>query len=175
MSFREMLEHQERTRKKNIAVKHPNGTYVAAKLSKPSQKQLDQFVIKHNIPNAADPKQYHSTIIYSRKGVPDVESYPFGLPIKAHVKEWKLFDTKYGNSGKCLVAIMDSPELDDYHYLVRKLYGAQHDYPDYHPHVTVSYDYDGPLPKETPTFGLEYDAIEIKPLDPEFVPPKKDQ
>lgn len=173
MTFRERLEYLEEVRKKNMN-KHPDGTYVAAKLSKDSQKALDEFVTQEKIPNAADPKQYHSTVIYSRKGVPDVHDYKFALPFEAKIKEWRLFDTQFGKSGKCLVAIMESPELEKAHKEIRETYGATHGFPDYHPHVTVSYDYDGPLPSTIPDVPLKYDTTEIKPLDPEFVPPKKE-
>lgn len=173
MSFREMYRHLESLQEKNKDMSaHPNGTYMSAKLSRKSQKDLDQWVAEHNIPNAADPKQYHSTIIYSRKGVPDVKDYKIKLPIRAKIKEWKIFPTQAGP--KALVAIMDSPELDNHHKTIREKYGATHDYPDYHAHVTVSYDYgNGPAPTETPDLELEYDSTELKPLDPTFVPPKK--
>ena len=174
MTFRQMMESLERTRAKYRKDSHPDGTYIAAQLTKKSQKDLDYFVTEAQIPNAADPKQYHSTVIYSRKGVPDAKNYKFKLPFKAKIKEWKKFDTQFGKSGKCLVAIMDSPELEKAHKEIRETYGAQHGYPDYHPHVTVSYDYDGPLPKVIPNIELEYGSIQIEPLDPEFVPPKKD-
>lgn len=153
---------------------HPEGTYIAAQLSPDSQLLLDKYVSNMNIPNAADPNQYHSTVIYSRKGVPEAKGYKFKLPFKAKIKEWKLFDTKFGESGKCLVAIMDSPELQKAHKEIRDKYGATHDYPDYHPHVTISYDYPNELPSEVPTLELEYDDIELKPLNPNFVPDKKD-
>lgn len=173
ITFKEMFRHLDLIREKNMSA-HPNGTYVAAKLTKESQKALDYFVTEAGIPNAADPKQYHSTVIYSRKGVPDVKDYKFKLPFEAKIKEWRLFDTQLGKSGKCLVAIMDSPELEKAHKEIREKYGAEHGYPDYHPHVTVSYDYAGPLPKVVPDITLRYGSTEIKPLDPQFVPPKKD-
>lgn len=173
ITFRQMMEKIDQTREKYRGDTHPDGTYVATTLTKASQKQLDDYVSKLKIPNASDPAQYHSTVIYSRKGVPEVKDYKFKLPFKAKIKEWKQFDTKLGSSGKCLVAIMDSPELEEAHSEIRREYGATHDYPDYHPHVTVSYDYAGPLPDEVPDMELEYGDVEIKPLDPQFTPAKK--
>lgn len=166
MKFEQFLEQMN---------SHPDGTYIATQLSPSSQKMLDDYVTKMNVPNAADPSQYHSTVIYSRKGVPEAVNYKFNLPFKAKIKEWKLFDTKFGESGKCLVAIMDSPELEKAHKEIRENYGATHDYPDYHPHVTISYDYPHELPSEVPDMELEYDDIEFKPLNPEFVPDKKEK
>ena len=150
------------------------GTYIAATLSKKSQIDLDKWVTEHNIPNPADPNQYHSTIIYSRKGIPEAVNYKISLPMKAKIKEWKIFPTQSGDN--CLVAIMDSSEMSHHHAYIRSEYGATHDYPDYHPHVTVSYSYGNlPLPSEVPDLELEYDDTEFKPLDPDFAPPKKDK
>jgi 2'-5' RNA ligase len=173
MTFKQRMEYLDEVRRKNLDMeKHPNGTYMSTTLSKKSQKDLDNWVSKNNIPSPADPKQYHSTIIYSRKGVPEVKNYKIDLPMKDKIKEWKIFPTQSG--AKALVAIMDSPALENHHKTIRKEYGATHDYPDYHPHVTVSYDFgDGPAPTEVPALELEYDDTELKPLDPQFVPPKK--
>ena len=171
MTFKERFYFLEELRKKKG---HPNGTYVAAKLTKASQKMLDHYVTEAKIPHAADPQQYHSTIIYSRKSIPEVKDYKIKLPLKAKIKEWKLFDNNNSRSGKCLVAIIDSPELEKAHKEIREKYGATHDYPDYHPHVTVSYDYPGPLPKVIPNIELEYGKIDIEPLDPDFTSVKKD-
>lgn len=151
---------------------HPKGTYISATLSKKSQDDLDKWVTEHNIPNPSEPSEYHSTLIYSRKGIPDAKNYDIPLPMKSKIKGWKIFPTQAG--GNCLVAIMDSPEMTKHHKTIRKEYGATHDYPEYHPHVTISYDYgDLPVPKEVPDLELEYDDTEFKPLDPDFVPPKK--
>lgn len=174
MTFKERMRYLDEVKQRNKDMsKHPNGTYISATLSKKSQKDLDSWVSKQNIPNPADPKQYHSTIIYSRKGIPEAKNHKITLPMSAKIKEWKIFPTQTG--GKCLVAIMDSPELEKHHKHFRSEYGATHDYPDYHPHVTISYDFgDLPVPKEIPNLELEYDDTEFKPLDPDFVPPKKD-
>ena len=173
MTFKERFAYfQEVRQRADVRKNHPNGTYMSAKLSHRSQRQLDSWVSENNIPNAADPAQYHTTIIYSRKGVPDASQYDLQLPIKAKIKEWKIFPTQTG--AKCLVAIVDSPEFELHHLNIRNQYGATHDYPDYHPHVTVSYDYgEGPAPADVPPFALEFNSREIKPLDPTFVPPKK--
>jgi 2'-5' RNA ligase len=174
MSFKQRMQYLDEVKRKNKDMsQHPNGTYMSATLSKKSQTDLDKWVAKNNIPNPADPKQYHSTIIYSRKGIPEAKNYKIPLPMSAKIKEWKIFPTQSGD--KCLVAIMDSPEMERHHKYLRSEYGATHDYPDYHPHVTISYDYgDLPVPANLPDLKLEYDDTEFKPLDPDFVPPKKD-
>lgn len=151
---------------------HPDGTYISALLSKKSQGDLDNWVSTHNITNPSDPKEYHTTVIYSKVGVPKARTYDLGLPIEASIKEWKLFDTQTGT--KCLVGVVDSKELTKHHETIKDKFGATHGFPEYHPHITVSYDYKGDLLREIPNFKVTFDKSEFKPLDPEFVPPTKD-
>jgi hypothetical protein len=154
----------------NSMVSHKDGTYMSVTLDKPSQDKLFSWVEDNDIVNACDPSQYHSTVIYSRKSCPDAVEYDLGLPIESTIKEFKLFDTQTGK--KCLVGIIDSKELDKHHDILVDDYGATHDFPEYHPHVTISYDFIGNIPKEVPDFVLTFDSSECKALDPNFVPDK---
>lgn len=157
----------------NKSQNHPDGTYMSAVLSKQSQKDLDKWCTDNNISNPSDPNEYHTTVIYSRVGVPKAKSYDLNLPINATIKEWKLFDTQTGD--KCLVGVVDSKELVNHHNNLKEKYGATHGFPEYHPHITVSYNYKGEIPKDVPAFNITFDKREFKPLDPNFVPPKKDE
>ena len=150
---------------------HVNGTYVSAKVNNVTLNKLDKWVSENGIKNATDPTTYHSTIVYSRKGVPQVKDYNFKTPITGSIKEWKLFPTQNGT--KALVLIVKSDDLEKYHEDTRKLYGATWDYPDYHPHITISYDHSGKVPDEIPNIPITYDKIDIESLDPDFVPEKK--
>lgn len=172
MSFKEMCDFLEGVKEKYSDDLHPKGTYASVTLSKESQKALDDWVTKNEIPNATDPSTYHSTLIYSRKGVPEAKDYKVDLPIKAKISKWSIFKTQQGKDA--LVAIMDSPVLTQHHKNLRSQYGATHDFPEYHPHVTISYDYGSDVPpKKIPDLELEYDSKEFKALDPDFLPPKK--
>lgn len=173
MSFRERMEYLEEVKRKNSKMRHPDGTYVAVKVSKPTQKVLDAWSKEHNIPNPIDPKDFHTTIAYSRKGIPDVVDHEMKLPIKAKIKEWKIFPS--ANGKRCLVAVVNSPELEDHHEVIHATYGATYDYPDYIPHITFSYDYgSGKVPTDIPDVEIVYDRKQIEPLDPEFTSAKED-
>ena len=151
---------------------HPDGTYVSVKLSKDSQKKLDDWTTENKIPNASDPSEYHTTIIYSRKGIPDVKSYDLSLPITAKLSEWKIFNTQDGK--KCLVGVVNSNEIKKHHEKIMKKYGGTYDFPEYIPHITVSYDYESDeIPSKIPNFDIVYDDKDLKPLNPDFIPPKK--
>ncbi len=172
MTFRQRMEYLDEVRRKYLDMKkHPGGTYVAVHLSKQSAKELGAWVNSHNIPNKADPKQYHTTITYSRKGVPDVVNYKIDLPINCKITEWKIFP--HGEK-KCLVGIVDCSILEDHHNAIKNTYGATHDYPDYAPHITISYDYgDNPVPKDVPDFNIVYDKTKVEPLDVDYTSIKK--
>lgn len=174
MTFRERMEYLEEVKRKNKAMKHPNGTYVSVKLSKASREALDKWSTEHNIPNPINPKDFHTTIVYSRKGVPEVVNYNIDLPIKTKIKGWKIFPSDSGMK-RCLVAVVDSPELEKHHETIHNKYGASYDYDDYIPHITFSYDY-GPakIPTDIPDIELVYDRKSIQALDPEFTSEKDD-
>lgn len=149
---------------------HKDGTYMSVTLDKPSRDKLFSWVEQNNIENAADPDQYHATVIYSRKPCPDAMTYDLKLPISAKISEFKLFGTK--SDTKCLVGIVNSKELEKHHDILVDEYGATHDFPEYHPHITLSYEYSKDIPDMVPDFELTFDSSECKPLDPDFVPKK---
>jgi hypothetical protein len=150
---------------------HEAGTYISLKLDAASAKALDDWTTDNNIENPLDPSDYHVTVIYSRKGIPAVEGHEFDLPIVAKVSAFEIFPTQTGN--ECLVAKVDSKDLTDLHKSIRKEYGATHDYPEYKPHVTLSYDYKGELPKDVPDITVTFNKVVVQPLDPDFKPKVK--
>jgi hypothetical protein len=150
---------------------HAYGTFVAAWVDKDTQKKITDFADEHDIPNQVDYKELHTTISYSRKGVPEAVKQQWSTPITAKFKEWKLFPNKI-EGGNYLVAIVDSPKLDEYHKRVIKL-GGTHDFPEYHSHISISADYKGDPPKVGFDFGIKYNKVMVKPIDPNFKPKRK--
>ncbi len=153
-----------------VETTHKDGTYMSVTLDKVSKDKLFSWVKECDITNAADPDQYHATVIYSRKPCPKAITYDMNLPIATTISGFKLFPTQQGTT--CLVGIVSSKVLDDHHNKLVNDYGATHDYPDYHPHITLSYDYDREPPANPPDFTLVFDKSEVKALDPSFVPSK---
>lgn len=144
---------------------HPDGTYVSAELDPKFQDAIFKWAQDNDIPNLADPKQYHATIAYSRKGIPEVKEKDFNLPITATISGWHIFPTQTG--GRCLVAELQSSELTSHFKDIMDNYGATYDYPDYKPHLTVSYDYGSDeVPKSYPKIKIQFNKIRIEPLDP---------
>jgi len=120
--------------------KTPDGTYVGLKLSEESCDRLYEAAKKLQIPNILDKKDYHTTLIYSRKYLPDFkaegELYP---PIAATIAKLEIFTGKDGDQ-KVLVAVLDCPELIERHHLIMNEFKATYDFDEYKPHVTLSYN-----------------------------------
>jgi 2'-5' RNA ligase len=151
---------------------HKDGTYIEYKLSQKSAEELKNKCEELGISNILDPSTFHTTIIYSRKPCPDAVNFDFPETILATPRHWSMFDTQKG--GKCLVLEVNSrSEFEDIHNYMRANYDAEHGFPEYKPHVTISYDYDkDKVPDKVPDILLHYDRHNVKPLDPEFDPSK---
>jgi 2'-5' RNA ligase len=157
--------------------KHKDGTYVSLEMSEESRKLLDHYVeMNLGLQERVDPSTYHITVIYSRTPVPSAENYLHmntSLPVEAMVNGYEIFPTK--NDGKCLVMRVTCPYATNLNSLLGKE-GATSDYPDYKSHITIAYDIKQEIDPHTlpvPQFHLEFDKLNVAPLDPEFTPANK--
>jgi hypothetical protein len=146
--------------------RHDNGTYVSAEVSEESGKKIFDWAKKKSIDGLIESKDYHSTIIYSRKGVPQVEGMELPEKIEGKTVGWHIFPTQDG--GKCLALDIESPVLTNLHEHIMKEYGATYDYDEYKPHITVTYDYkETEAPKTFPKMKVVFDSFRIEGLDPD--------
>lgn len=140
------------------------GLYGAVKFLSTTNSRLYHFAKEHDIPNPVKSEDYHTTFIYSRKSVPikTLGKLPDPVEIKHSTFEWDLF----GPSKNILVIKFESMFLH-YRWKYAMDRGASYDFPEYIPHVTLSYDAEGfdhsklPLPKFDLYIGEEY----TKPLE----------
>ena len=154
--------------------KHKDGTYVSLEMSDDSRKLLDNFVVMNlGLSERVDPSTYHITVIYSRTPVPSAEHLLHmntALPVEAQPYSYEIFPTK--NDGKCLVMRVICPYATRLNsQLARE--GATSDYDDYRAHITIAYDMTQEIDPNTlpvPQFQLEFDKLNVAPLDPLFVP-----
>jgi hypothetical protein len=137
---------------------HQNGTYASLKLTTQTAQQLADWCDQQGIPH--DPaEEFHCTLCYSRTPLPQAVAIQKSVSIKAKISEWK----NLGDHA-CTVLI-NCPDAHKIFKLLEK-HGASHDWPEYTPHVTVnSTQHLNPLPTVTPDFELEFDHIEVKPLE----------
>lgn len=147
-------------------LKHSKGTYSSLNLSPSSSNNLFTWCQEHIKGDLTPKDQYHVTLVYSRKGIPEAKNETIDLPLTVKAVGWDIFPTQDGD--KCLVLRVESPELHKLHKLYREKYGATYDYDEYKPHVTVSYKFKGEEPREVPDVTLEFDKHTFKGLDPDW-------
>jgi 2'-5' RNA ligase len=115
------------------------GTYMAVDFSADTVKRLRKFMKDHDIPNRVPKEKYHTTVIYSRKYLPDVKALGkidppwIGKPVKLDI-----FTSKEGNN--CLVLLFSCKELVKRHEQIMDEHKATYDFPEYHAHITMSYN-----------------------------------
>lgn len=136
---------------------HSNGTFVAVRFDEETVVKLFTFGMMNMVPNMINARDFHSTIVYSRKpllNVPrqrDISPSWIAKPIG-----FDIFDTRASADGivtKCLVLKLESADMLGRHNFLRRWEGASHGFPSYNPHITLSYD-----------IG-DYDISKLKAID----------
>ncbi|MCK9369784.1 hypothetical protein M0R04_07760 [Candidatus Dojkabacteria bacterium] len=131
------------------------GTYAAVRFSDETNKAILKYIKDNKIPNGLKTKDLHTTLLYSRKFLPDYkpggkyEKPMVGIPTEFDVWESNNED---GNNTNCLVIKYKCPELTKHHKQLMKDHKATFDYPDYNCHVTLSYDIKDTDIKKLPKF-----------------------
>lgn len=113
------------------------GTYVACDFSEFSSNELYTWVLKNKIPNPLDQREYHTTLLYSRVAVNKAEDIVDDLNYMEDIITVK--PVSFSIFGKALVLVLDSTKLYRIHRLLINC-GGTHDFEDYTPHITISYD-----------------------------------
>lgn len=125
------------------------GVYVAVKYNQSTCDDLLEFIKEYKIPSSLKAEDFHTTLIYSRKwdDIDDLNDDMGDSEIVAYPKELHVFET-FDNK-RALVILLDCPYLDERHKYLMQRYSLTYDYPEYIPHITVSYDIgDTEIPKD---------------------------
>lgn len=129
--------------KKDVKKAKP-GTYAGARFSEGSQKIISTFIKDNKIPNGVPIDALHTTILFSRKNLPDYEPYgDYDEPYIATPKElvvWKTQPDGNGNTKNCLIMKLECPKLCKRHKYLMDKHDAEFDFDEFTPHVTLSYD-----------------------------------
>lgn len=121
------------------------GTYAAVRFSAETKDAIAKYIADNDLPNPLGKDKMHCTLLYSRKHCPDykpagkIKPAWTGTPTKLEVFEsrGKLRDEE---PKRCLVLRFECKELVARHELLMEEYDATYDFPEYKPHVTLSYD-----------------------------------
>jgi len=115
------------------------GTYVGVRFTDETKAQIKQYMESMNIPNPINLDKLHTTLIYSRKHLPNF--VPRGMLDEVIEGKFTAFDTWLTNEGaRALVMEYSSPELTGRNKEITMAFGATSDYPEYKVHLTLSYD-----------------------------------
>jgi hypothetical protein len=119
------------------------GTYAGVKFDTPTTTAVLKYIKDNDIPNGLLPKDMHSTLLYSRKFLPEYEALgnidPMFTGTPTTFDVWKS-TSEDGSSSNCLVIKYDCPELKERHEYLMKKHDATFDFPDFTPHITLSYN-----------------------------------
>lgn len=127
---------------KNFVQDFSTGIYVYCNYTSLCCSLLKDWVESVGIFSPVNAIDYHSTITYSRKYIPNIES----VLKNNQPKSWFFKPTRFALLGKdceknikALVLLIEAPQLINLHNEIIKL-GATHDFPDYTPHITLTYN-----------------------------------
>jgi len=113
------------------------GSYAAVKFDPETVKALEAYQYDNNIPNPLNPDEFHSTVMFSRKYIPNFK--PLG-EIQGWEGTFEKFHVYPSDDTQALVLMYDCWEIKDRWQKIISEYGATWDYDDFHPHITLSYD-----------------------------------
>lgn len=146
-----------------------DGTYVSCDYDLLTAEKLATWCVENLIPQPLSADKYHSTLLYSRKPVPTAQEIvdKVDKEIELQPVGFKMFDSKEDPSFKALVIELKAPQLIALHEKLIAA-GGTHDYDDYTPHVTVSYnaprDLDVSMLK-LPNFKVKIKGFKVEPLN----------
>jgi len=147
------------------------GTYAGVKFSEKTKKAIRKYIKDNNIPNRVRTDSLHTTLLFSRKHLPDYEpAGTFENPLIGNFTKfvkWPSQPTKDGTVNMCLVLKYKCPELVKRHNFLMNEHGATYDFDKYKPHITLSYNVGGLQCKDLPNFEGEIEIIEeyYKPFE----------
>lgn len=119
------------------------GTYAAVRFSDETVKKIRQYMKANSIPNRIRSEKLHTTLLYSRKHLPNYEAAGqfdtplIGIPTKFDI--WKSKPDDGSEPTNCLVLEYECDELNARHKKLMADHGATYDFPDYKTHITLSY------------------------------------
>ncbi len=141
------------------------GTYAGVNYSPESVQAIETFNKKHNIPNPIAPGKIHTTLLYSRKFLPNYKPQgTLSTPLTATFDSFVVWKTTPPNPNQtpwnCLVMKLKCPELVELHKKYMDEHQATYDYDEYSPHVTLSYNIGDLDVKHLPDFTEQLIIVE---------------
>lgn len=144
-----------------------HGTYVAASPTEESMESIQKLQKRLNLKNPIPGEDLHVTIMYSKRGSPDLppsDTFKVALPLKFEL---------LGEEKNCLALVLDSPDLEMRHEQLN-VYGLVHTFTPYKPHITLTYDYQGETFDDEFLYDGEGEYVVVLEFDREYIEPLDD-
>lgn len=117
------------------------GTYAGVRFDSVTVDALVKYTKTHKIPEPVKPADFHTTLLYSRKHLPNYRpDTAYDDPMEGNVTGLRLWPGETDKSKHILVMTYECPELSKRHKDLIDEHKAQWDFPDFKPHVTLSYE-----------------------------------
>lgn len=130
MKLREVLS-------KDNVTEDQQGTYAGYRVSQDDDDTIMDLLKEIGVSNPVEKSDLHLTLLYSRKFLPDYEPAS-DTDIWAYPSSFHVFN---GQDGKnILVLMLDCKDCVKRHKELMKQHKATYDFPEYLPHLTLSYD-----------------------------------
>lgn len=157
----------------------PPGIYVGLLVSPESKERIYKFckdTLSLDMNNSESPyeKRSHATLFSAQESkghtLDNFVQFMEEKEFLAKGVKWEIWQSPYTQK-KCLVLKIESQQMIEFHNQLGKKTGLEHVFPDYLPHVSIHYDYQGELPTVLPTFAITLQEMYSKPY---FFKNKKD-
>lgn len=174
MSLEDFVEIMLENQVKDETSKYQDGIYIAVSWDDESEKKIRRL---QQMLDLEDPiEDLHTTIIYSKPA--------FDGEVPQHNKTFKtdgdfeldIFPHWEEEDQKVLVLKFKSAQLTELHNKFKEMYGFNHDYDEFLPHISLTYDYKGSGEEMTPEEIKEMlgtlettDELTIEPLDEDII------
>lgn len=143
------------------------GTFMGIYPTDECSEKISDWCMSNKIDNVHD--EFHTTIIIDKvKPFAEApERYDPPLKIKAKDCNFDLF----GPEKNILVVTYSEPILTKRHNKIKEENNIEYDFPEYIPHITLSYGFDGKI-EELPTWTIDLELSEeyTKPFDSDWSP-----
>lgn len=125
-----------------ICEKKLPGTYAGIRFTAETIEQIKNLQKELEVPEPLGSSDFHSTLLYSRKHLPDYKAAGKLSPLPvADTTEYKLeIWPSHSDNKKVLVLKYACEWLESRHKFLMDEHGATWDHPNYKPHITLSYD-----------------------------------
>jgi hypothetical protein len=113
------------------------GTFAGLRFSQDDEDVIIGIIEEMGVPNPIQRDEIHLTLLYSRKYLPNYEPATL-TDMWAYPKGYHIFEGR--NNKSILVILLESEDVTKRHLELMKQHKATYDFPEYRPHITLSYD-----------------------------------